>query len=72
MTTERDILNQIEYARVTGREEGRLEGMEKGMEIGLRQKAVETARALLDLGVAEDIIVKSTGLSPEEVEELTK
>ena len=54
MTTERDIRNYITYAR------------EEGAEI----KARETAKALLNFGVSEDIIVKSTGLSPEEVRAL--
>lgn len=54
MTTERDIRNYITFAR------------EEGAEI----KARETAKALLSFGVSEDIIVKSTGLSPEEVRAL--
>ena len=62
MTTERDIINQIAYARDMGREEGLAEGA--------KTKAMETAKALLDLGVAKDIVVKSTGLSIEEVEGL--
>lgn len=60
MTTERDILNYITYAR------------EEGWEEGAKNQARETARVLLDLGVAEDIIVKSTGLSPEDIHKLAK
>ena len=44
MTTERDIHNQIAYARDKGREEGRDEGS--------RRKALEMAGALLKLDVA--------------------
>jgi hypothetical protein len=44
MTTERDIHNQIAYARDEGREEGRDEGS--------RRKALEMAGALLKLDVA--------------------
>ena len=43
MTTERDIHNQIEYARVTGREEGREEGLEEGFRLmaeQLRKKGI--------------------------------
>ena len=58
MTTERDIRNYITYAREEGREEGK--------EI----QAQETAKALLSFGVSEEIIAKSTGLSPEEVRAL--
>jgi len=48
MTTERDIHNQIAYAR----DEGLEEGMEKGREEGSRRKALEMAGALLKLDVA--------------------
>ena len=54
MTTERDIKNQIEYAR----------------DDGARKKALKIAQNLLELGVATDIIAKGTGLSVEEVEAL--
>jgi len=54
MTTEADRINQLKYA----------------MEKGAKNQARETARALLDLDVDEDIIVKSTGLSHEEVRSL--
>lgn len=64
MTTERDIKNQIEYARD--------DGMEKGRQEGAREKAIQTAQVLLDLGVAIDIIAKGTGLSVEEVEALRR
>lgn len=70
MTTERDIYNQIAYARDEGLEEGIEIGMEKGMEKGSRQKALETARALLRLGVAMEIITQATGLSVEELQAL--
>ena len=66
MTTERDIHNQIAYAR----DEGMEEGMEIGMEKGSRQKALETAQALLRLGVAMEIITQATGLSVEEIQAL--
>ena len=58
MTTEADRINQLNYA------------WEKGREEGADIKARETAKALLGFGVSEDIIVKSTGLSPEEVQTL--
>ena len=54
MTTERDIKNQIEYAR----------------DDGALKEAFKIAQALLELGVAIDIIAKGTGLSEEEVEAL--
>ena len=63
MTTERDIRNYISFAREEGRKEGHAEGQEEGA----KKQALKTAKALLGMGVSEDIIVKSTGLSPEEV-----
>ena len=66
MITERDIHNQIAYAR----DEGMEEGMEIGMEKGSRQKALETAQALLRLGVAMEIITQATGLSVEDLQSL--
>ena len=65
MTTERDRHNQLVFAEA--------KGVEKGLEQGraeAREKVLETARALIALGVSQDIVVKSTGLSVEEVEAL--
>ena len=59
MTTKIDILQGIQNSYV--------DGYEAGEKAGEKNQARETARALLDLGVEEDIIVKSTGLSLEEV-----
>ena len=42
-----------------GKAEGRAEGKAEGK--------IETARNLKSLGVSTDIIIKSTGLSPEEI-----
>jgi predicted transposase/invertase (TIGR01784 family) len=61
-----DYTSAIDYAREEGHEEGLTEGMEKGLEQG----KIETARNLKSLGVSTDIIIKSTGLSPEEIAEL--
>ena len=58
MTTERDIQNQIEYARQKGREEG------------LREKAIDAARAFLKLGIPVETVSEGTGLSPDEVKAL--
>ena len=82
MTTERDRHNQLVFAEAKGVEkglekgraeglaEGLAEGRAEGLEQGAREKALETARALIALGVSQDIVVKSTGLSVEEVEAL--
>ena len=57
-----DYNSEMEYAR----EEGLAEGMEKGREEGMEK----AARNLKALGVSTEIIVKSTGLSPEEIAKL--
>ncbi len=62
MTTERDIRNQIRYAEK--------QGIEQGIEQGKEQKAIEIARNLLGLGVDVDTIVKSSGLTKEQVNAL--
>ena len=43
---------------------------QKGVQKGLQKGKEETARNLKELGVADDIIIKSTGLSKEEIEKL--
>ena len=55
MRTERDLKNQIAYAKEEGREEG------------AREKALESARAFLKLGVPAEAVSAGTGLSLEEV-----
>ena len=70
MTTERDIRNYITYAREEGRQEGRQEGRLEGRQEGAKSQACETAKSLIGLGVSEDIIVKSTGLTSEEIQDL--
>jgi predicted transposase/invertase (TIGR01784 family) len=76
MTTERDIHNQIVYARDKGLEEGleqgRAEGREEGRAEGAREQAVESARYFLRLGLTNEDVAKGTGLTVEEVEALRK
>ena len=66
MTTERDIRNQIAFAKDKGFEEGREEGFEDGIEKG-REEGREEGRveereriitALRDQGISEEIIAK--------------
>jgi predicted transposase/invertase (TIGR01784 family) len=63
MTTERDIHNQIVFAR----DKGRSEGLAEGRAEGAREQAIQTARNLLKLDVPVEIIAQGTGLSTEEV-----
>ena len=62
MTTERDIINQIAYAREKGLEEGKAEGKVEAK--------LQMAKDLRSNGVSLEIIAKCTGLSAEEIEAL--
>ena len=62
MTTERDLRNQMTYAR----EEGRVEGREEGHV----EERAKNAKNLRDLGVDPEIIAKATGLTVEEIQNL--
>ena len=73
-----DYNSEMEYAReeglAEGMEQGLTEGMEKGraegMEKGRHEGMEKAARNLKALGISMEIIVKSTGLSPEEIAKL--
>lgn len=43
---------------------------QRGIEQGEKQAKIETAKNLLRNGVSKEIIIKSTGLSEEEVDQL--
>ena len=58
MNSERDTRNQIAYAR----KEGLAEGEAKGRE--------EVARNMISMGLPNDVILKATGLSPEDISRL--
>lgn len=66
MTTERDIRNQLAYAKDKGKEEGIALGEAKGKS----EAKAEAARAMLKEDLPMDIIVKCTGLSVEEINKL--
>lgn len=56
-----------------GLKKGLKEGLAKGREEGLqkaREQMMVSARNLKSLGVAKEIIVQATGLSPDEIERL--
>ena len=59
MTTERDIRNQIAYAREKGLEEGLEEGMKEGMEKGMEKAFRLMAEQLRKMGLHEDDIAKA-------------
>ena len=74
MTTERDIINQREYARKEGRMEGKAEGLAEGKIEGKAEGKAESQREIaknfLALGIDPATIAKATGLSEDEVRKL--
>jgi len=73
-----DYINVMRYAKKVAREEGLAEGREEGLEKGReegraegeKEKAKEIAKNLLLSGVEINTIVKVTGLTIQEIEEL--
>ncbi|KEO71594.1 Rpn family recombination-promoting nuclease/putative transposase, partial [Anditalea andensis] len=62
----RDLKNSLDTAREEGMEEGIVKGMEKGREA----RAYEIAEELIKNDVKMDVIIKSTGLTKEQIEKL--
>lgn len=54
----------------TAEQKGIVKGKAEGLAEGKKKKQQEIARNLKSLGVAQDVIIKSTGLTPEEIEDL--
>jgi len=53
-----------------GLEEGKMQGLEEGKMQGLKEGKMDMAKSLKEMGVPMDAIVKSSGLSPEEINAL--
>ena len=53
-----------------GRNEGISIGLSQGISQGAREAKIETAKVLKSAGVEINLIINSTGLSPEEIEKL--
>lgn len=86
MTTERDLKNQLDYARkvaiaeglaegkaqgmAQGMEQGMAQGMEQGMAQGMEQEKLQIAKNMLAMGLDTETISKATGLSVDEIDNL--
>ncbi len=57
MRTERDLRNQMAYARESGYEQG----LEKGMEKGREEERARMVEELRRQGVPEEVIARVTG-----------
>lgn len=60
----------IESAEVTGELRGRKEGREEGKKEGKKEAQIEMAKSLKAEGADINLIVKVTGLNPEEIDQL--
>lgn len=61
----------LEEGRAEGRAEGLEEGRAEGQAEGEKKKALDVAYNLKSMGLSVEMIVKATGLSEEEVEQLS-
>lgn len=68
MTTERDLKNQLEYARKEGRAVGLAEGLAEGRAEGRAEGQSETIRKMIAGGIPLDAIANALGISVEECE----
>lgn len=71
---EEGLKKGLEEGIQKGIEEGIKEGIKEGIEKGIKEGAAESKRKIalnmLSLGIELDIIIKATGLTPVEIEEL--
>ena len=72
MLMEEKFEDGMEKGIAQGREEGIAKGMEKGIEQGAYNKSLETAKKLLQKGMALTEISDVTGLQIEKITELEK
>ena len=72
MTTERDIRNQIIYARDMGILEGEARGEARGEAKGRAEGKAEDALAMLANGLDIALVSKCTGLSEQQIRDLPK
>ncbi len=66
---EGDYMNMLERIREEGKLKGELIGEQRGKLEGKLEKALETARNMKNLGLSMEVIIKSVGLSEEELRE---
>ena len=68
MTTERDLRNQMAYARKEAIEEGHAEGWAKGQAEGRAEGRAEVVNKMLAAGIPAPIIADALGITVEECE----
>ena len=65
-----DVAVQREESLQIGIQQGIAQGVQQGFSDGSRQKALETAKNLMALGLSIENIAQATGLSKQEVENI--
>ena len=70
MTLAYNLSLAAEKAFENGFSAGEERGRNEGISLGAQQKAVETAKNLLSIGLSQKQIAECTGLSIEEIEKL--
>ena len=70
MQTLLDYRAQMECATEKGLAKGLAKGLEKGLEKGRKEGAMNIIRQFKHEGVAEEVICRVTGMTPEEVRAL--
>ena len=70
--TERDYRNILATARDDGFAAGLVEGEAKGLAEGESRGKADVAKAMLSLGLSEDMILQATGLTEAELDGLKK
>lgn len=66
----RDLKNSLDTAKEEGFEEGIEKGIKKGIKKGIEKGIEKVAKKLLNNNIPIEIIIKSTGLTKEEIEQL--
>ena len=67
-----DIEVQREEAFEMGVSKGISQGIQQGISQGEYQKAIETAKKLLQMGISIEQVAQGTGLSVDEIKSLAK
>lgn len=65
--TLKDKISALNQAERKGMEKGIKKGLEKGMEKGKKEKAIEIAKSLLNIGLDLEMISTTTGLNIDEI-----
>ena len=64
------MVDVIALIKQVGHEEGIEQGIEQGRQEGERQKSIQTAYNLLEIGLSIEQIAKATGLTEKDIRDL--